>query len=112
MGPIPYGGTDIGAALECAAKAFDGAAGEAAMATVFARALCEAGGWSLEKSARSAMRADLDYDGAVTLNELYIYVSRRVMWYLSLAGGEERYAQSVQVWPEGLAEVVFARRSG
>lgn len=87
----------------------EGAAGESAMATVFARALCEAGGWSLERSARSAMRADLDYDGAVTLNELYEYVSRRVSWYLSLAGESGQYAQSVQVWPEGMADVAFER---
>ena len=86
-----------------------GEGAESAMATVFARALCEAGGWSLERSARAAMRADLDYDGAVTLNELYVYVSRRVRWYLSLAGSPGQYAQSVQVWPEGDAGVVFER---
>lgn len=89
---------------------FSGGAGESGMATVFARALCEAGGWDLERSAKSAMRADVDYDGAVTLNELYAYVSRRVMWYLNLAAPDGRYAQSVQVWPEGFAEPVFERR--
>ncbi len=88
---------------------FSGGAGESGMATVFARALCEAGGWDLERSARSAMRADVDYDGAVTLNELYAYVSRRVRWYLNLAGADGQYAQSVQVWPEGLDEAVFER---
>ena len=86
-----------------------GEGAESAMATVFARALCEAGGWSLERSARSAMRADLDYDGLVTLNELYVYVARRVRWYLSLAGEPGQYAQCVQVWPEGDGGVVFAR---
>lgn len=86
-----------------------GEGAESAMATVFARALCEAGGWSLERSARSAMRADLDYDGAVTLDELYAYVSKRVRWYLSLAGAPGQYAQSVQVWPEGDGRVVFER---
>ena len=88
---------------------FAAGGGESGMATVFARALCEAGGWDLQRSARSAMRADLDYDGLVTLGELHEYVSRRVMWYLSLAGEAGRYTQSVQVWPEGLADVVFAR---
>ncbi len=82
---------------------------ESDMATVFARALCEAGGWDLQRSARAAMRADLDYDGQVTLSELYEYVSRRVRWYLSLAGAPGQYAQSVQVWPEGLGEGVFER---
>ena len=86
-----------------------GEGAESAMATVFARALCEAGGWSLERSARSPMRADLDYDGAVTLDELYVYVSRRVRWYLSLAGEPGQYAQCVQVWPEGDGRVVFER---
>ena len=88
---------------------FTGGAGEAGMATVFARALCEAGGWNLERSARGPMRADVDYDGAVTLNELHLYTARRVMWYLDLAAPDGRYAQSVQVWPEGLAEPVFER---
>ncbi len=92
---------------------FSDAAAESGMATVFARALCEAGGWSIDRSARSAMRADLDYDGRVTLNELHAYTARRVMWYLNLTGAltgaEERYVQSVQVWPEGDGLVVFER---
>ena len=85
---------------------------ESAMATAFARALCEAGGWSIDRGGRGAMRADADYDGVVTLNELYAYTARRVMWMLSLAGrlsDGAAYAQSVQVWPEGCAEAVFAR---
>ena len=88
---------------------FSANGGESDMSTVFSRALCEAGGWDLERSAKSAMRADLDYDGQVTLSELYQYVSRRVMWYLSLAGADGQYAQTVQVWPEDLGETVFAR---
>ncbi len=84
---------------------------ESDMATVFARALCEGCGWSIERSARSAMRADVDYDGAVSLNELYAYTARRVRWYLNLTGtiSGEAYAQSVQVWPEGDARPLFAR---
>ena len=91
---------------------FDEAAAQSGMATVFARALCEAGGWSIDRAARSAMRADADYDGEVTLDELYNYTARRVMWYLELAGrlsGGTAYAQSVQVWPEGCARTVLAR---
>ncbi len=88
---------------------FSDAAAESDMATVFARALCEAGGWSLDRSARSALRADADYDGAVTLNELYLYTARRVLWYLRLAGGTDARAQSVQVWPEDDGTVVFER---
>ena len=88
---------------------FSGGAAESDMATVFARALCEAGGWSLDRAARSALRADADYDGAVTLNELYAYTARRVLWYLRLAGGDDARAQSVQVWPEADGTVVFER---
>ena len=57
------------------------------------------------------MRADVDYDGAVSLNELYAYTARRVRWYLNLTGtiSGEAYAQSVQVWPEGDARPLFAR---
>ena len=89
----------------------DGEAAESDMATVFARALCEAGGWSIDRAARSALAADADLDGRVTLDELYGHVSRRVMWYLGRTGertGQE-YAQSVQVWPEADGTVIFER---
>ena len=81
------------------------------MATAFARAVCEAGGWSVDRAARSAMRADVDYDDVVTLDELYSYAARRVMWYLTLGGGDE-YVQTVQVSPEGDAGSVFERTAG
>lgn len=89
---------------------FSGDAAESDMATVFARALCEAGGWSVDRAARSAMRADADGDGGVTLNELHAYCARRVAWYLDQAGGGE-YAQTVQVWPENDGTMVFERRN-
>jgi len=79
---------------------------EAGMATVFARALCDAAGWSIDRDARSAMNADSDYDGAITLDELANYVSRRVNWYLDLAGS---YIQTVNVYPEGDSLVVMNR---
>ena len=92
---------------------FGETASESGMSTVFARALCEAGGWNIDRAARSAMRADLDYDGRVTLTELYNYTARRVMWVLELTGeltdAGGRYVQSVQVWPEGDGTVVFQR---
>ena len=81
---------------------------EADTATVFARALCDAGGWSLERGAKSAMRADLDHDGEVTLSELSGYVEKRVKWYLDMAGAGQ-YAQTVQAWPEGDGFAVFER---
>lgn len=79
------------------------------MATVFARALCDAAGWSIDRGAQSAMNADADYDGRITLDELGSYMARRVSWYLELAGG---YAQTVRVYPEGGDAVVFARTEG
>ena len=87
---------------------FSAEAAESDTATVFARAVCEGGGWSLDRAARSAMRADADYDSVVTLDELYRYVARRVMWYLTLNGGGE-YVQTVQVSPAGDVDSLFER---
>lgn len=81
-------------------------ADESGMATVFARAICDALGWSMDRGAQSAMNADTDYDGEITFDELYRYASKRVKWYLSLAGG---YAQNVVAGAEGDEFVVFAR---
>ena len=81
---------------------------EESMSTVFARALCDAAGWNLDLNAPSAMNADRDYDGKITLDELDNYLSRRVMWYLNLAGD---YAQSVCVYPKNDSTVIFARTS-
>ena len=94
---------------------FNSSAGESDMSTVFARALCEAGGWSIDRGARAALRADRNYDGRVTLTEVYTYVARRVMWYLNLTGtltgSEGQYVQTVQLWPEGDGLVVMQRNS-
>lgn len=87
---------------------FNAAAAESGMATVLARALCEAGGWQIDGASRGALRADADLDGEVTLRELYDYAAPRVLWLLNAAGGAG-YVQSVQVWPEGCGETVFAR---
>lgn len=78
------------------------------MATVFARALCDGGGWSMDENARAAMKADMDYDGSITLDELETYLSRRVMWYLRQIGP---YVQTVCVYPEGDAFVLFSREN-
>ena len=79
------------------------------MSTVFARALCDGLGWSLDRNDRAAMNADADFDGSVTVDELAGYLSRRVQWYLKRAGG---YVQSVSVWPEGDGTVIFERSAG
>ena len=86
---------------------FDSTAQESSMATLFARAVCEAGGWNIDAAARRAMRADVNYDDVVTLDELYRYARRRVMWYLSLTGAG--YAQTVLVSPQGDTGALFAR---
>lgn len=86
------------------------------MDTVFARALCEAGGWDVDQGARSAMRADLNYDNEVTMSELYGYLTRRTLWLLGRAdalseeGGLQ--PQTVKLWPEADGRLVFARTSG
>ena len=92
---------------------FSREAAEPDMATVFARAVCEAGGWSLDRAARASLRADADYDGRVTFCELAAYAQRRVMWYLRLTGqlthAEGDYVQTVRAWPEGDGIVIFER---
>lgn len=79
---------------------------ETGMATVFARALCDGAGWSIDRGAQSAMNADVNYDGEITLNELGSYMHRRVNWYLNLAGG---YVQNVRTYPEGDGFALFSR---
>ena len=92
---------------------FNSSAGESDMSTVFARALCEAGGWNIDRGTGTALRADRNYDGRVTLTELHSYVTRRVMWYLNLTatlnGVTDQYVQTVQLWPEGDGLVVMQR---
>ena len=92
---------------------FDENATESDMATVLARALCDGAGWSLNRSRRGALRADLDYDRLITLNEIQLYATRRVPWYLNVAGrlakAKNPYVQNVQVYPEGDPFVLFGR---
>ena len=76
--------------------------------TVFARALCDALGYSIDGRSRGPLGADRDFDGMVTLNETYLYVSRRVNQYLSRAGGGN-FAQEVKVYPAGDPFVLFER---
>ena len=61
-----------------------------------------------------ALRADMDYDRQITFGEIGAYVSRRVPWYLNvageLAGASVPYVQNVQVWPEGDPLVLLGRQ--
>ncbi len=83
------------------------------MATVLARALCDGAGWSVGNARRAALRADLDYDRRITLSEISQFISRRVTWYLNvageLAGASAPYVQNVQVYPQGDPFVLFGR---
>lgn len=80
--------------------------GEGGMSTVFARALCDAAGWNMDAAAPSALNADVDYNGAITLDELGSYLTKRVTWYLNHAGS---YSQTVTVYPEADPGIIFER---
>ncbi|MGX8705651.1 MAG: Ig-like domain-containing protein, partial [bacterium] len=82
-------------------------ASESAMATVFARAICEGCGWSIEDAGRGELLADRNGDGQVSLDELHRYAARRVTAYLALGDGD--YVQTVRVSPEGDARTLFGR---
>ena len=82
--------------------------GDGGMSTVFARALCDAAGWNMDLDAPSSLNADVDYNGKITLDELEKYLSKRIMWYLNLAGD---YVQNVSVYPKNDPAVIFARTS-
>ncbi len=92
---------------------FDENVTESDMATVLARALCDGAGWSVGNARRAALRADLDYDRRITLSEISQFISRRVTWYLNvageLAGASAPYVQNVQVYPQGDPFVLFGR---
>ena len=91
---------------------FDENLTEGSMATVFARALADGAGWNITRGRRAAMRADLDMDRGLSLQELYQYTARRVTWYLRLAGGgRAAYRQNVQIWPAGDPFTLFGREA-
>ena len=73
---------------------------ESTVSTVFARAFTEALGWDLMKDKTISLRADLNNNRQITLNEAFLYTRKRCMFYLTNATGM-RGRQAVQVWPEG-----------
>lgn len=79
---------------------------EAAMSTVFSRALCEGLGWDLDNDRSVSLRADGNRDGAVTFTELWLYTRRRVYYHLSGTG----VSQTVMAWPDVNEAVLFARQ--
>jgi hypothetical protein len=86
---------------------FEDREGESAMATAFARAVCEGCGWSIEGGSRVELLADANADGQISLDELYRYTARRVTAYLAL--GQSEYVQTVRVSPEGDVRALFGR---
>lgn len=93
--------------------AFNADADAGAMTTVFARALCDGAGWDIDRDDLGTMGADQNYDGNITVDELYRYMYGRVNWYLDIASDltGANYRQSVQVYPEGDPFVLFTRKS-
>ena len=75
------------------------------MATIMARSLCEGAGWDLIGDRVCTLKADADRDRGVTLQEIWQYAHRRVLYYLEGTG----VAQSVRVWPEGDQTALFGR---
>ena len=73
------------------------------MATLFARALCDGAGWSIDRSRVSSMGADVNYDGRISIGELAGYMQGRIDWYLDIVEEKTgvRYRQDIQVYPEG-----------
>lgn len=86
---------------------FDGATDGENIGTVLARSLCEGAGWDFIADKRTAMRADADFDGMVSLADMAVFLRQRVTWYLDQTGGE--YEQTVQVYPENDGFVLFQR---
>lgn len=83
--------------------------GSESIATVLARCLSEGAGWDLIGDKRSAMRADVDFDGTVTLSDMAEFLNQRIGWYLDQTGGT--YEQNIQVYPEGDGFVLFQREN-
>ncbi len=76
---------------------------ESNSSTAFSRSLCEAGGWDLMGDKRTALRADINQDQAVTLYEAYLYCSQRVNKYLE----NTSQTQDVQMYPMGSQLTLF-----
>lgn len=82
---------------------------ESTIGTVLARCLCEGAGWDFIGDKRSAMRADADFDGVVSLSDMQVFLDQRIEWYLAQTGGA--FEQNVQVYPENDGFVLFRREN-
>ena len=86
-------------------RSFGSDTDEDSMATIMARSLCEGAGWDLIGDRVCTLKADADRDRVVTLQEIWQYTHRRVLYYLEGTG----VTQTVRVWPEGDQTPLFGR---
>ena len=86
-------------------RSFSNDSDEASMATIMARSLCEGAGWDIIGDRMCTLKADADRDRVVTLQEIWQYTHRRVLYYLEGTG----VTQTVRVWPEGDQTPLFGR---
>lgn len=86
--------------------------GSGVMATLFARALCDGAGWSIDRGVPSSMGADADFDGRISIGELADYMQMRINWYLDIVAEKTgvSYRQDIQVYPEGDPLILVERR--
>ena len=97
--------TSAGVDQDSYRRSFSASTDEDSMASIMARSLCEGAGWDLIEDRVCTLKADADRDRAVTLQEIFQYTHRRVLYYLEGTG----VAQSVRVWPEGDQTALFGR---
>ena len=86
-------------------RSFGASTDEDSMASIMARSLAEGAGWDLIGDRVCTLKADADRDRVVTLQEIFQYTHRRVLYYLEDTG----VTQSVRVWPEGDQTPLFGR---
>gem|GEM_PF-1375678 len=86
-------------------RSFASGSDEDSMATIMARSLCEGAGWDIIGDRMCTLKADADRDRVVTLQEIWQYTHRRVLYYLEDTG----VTQTVRVWPEGDQTPLFGR---
>ncbi|MBO4884918.1 MAG: Ig-like domain-containing protein [Clostridia bacterium] len=86
-------------------RSFAGDSSEESMAAILARSLCEGAGWDIIGDKMCTLKADANRDRVVTLQEIWQYTHRRVLYYLEGTG----VTQTVRVWPEGDQTPLFGR---
>ena len=86
-------------------RSFSNDSDEGSMATILARSLCEGAGWDIIGDKMCTLKADANRDRVVTLQEIWQYAHRRVLYYLEGTGVK----QTVRVWPEGDQTALFGR---